>query len=241
MRFMLGLLCYDRAVSRLEGRVAVVTGASSGIGAAIAAAFAAEGAAVVGFARRFDARVAHPVTPGTVLPASLDVTSEDKVRARFQEVGPLDILVCCAGGGVFASLAEARVEDLREMLDVHIVGTFLCVREALPQLAVRGGHIITVSSVAAFRTFTASAGYTAAKEGLRGLTRVLTEEARASGVRVTGLYPGAVDTPIWDERPGFRREDMMRPESLASLVVELVVRPELSVEELLVLPPRGIL
>jgi NAD(P)-dependent dehydrogenase (short-subunit alcohol dehydrogenase family) len=102
-------------------------------------------------------------------------------------------------------------------------------------------HIVNVASVAAFRTFTSCAGYSAAKEGQRGLTRVLVEEARALGVRVTGLYPGAVDTPIWDGRAGFDRTAMLRPADVAGVVVEIIARPELAVEELVVMPPAGAL
>jgi NAD(P)-dependent dehydrogenase (short-subunit alcohol dehydrogenase family) len=229
---------------RLKGKVAVVTGASSGIGLEIARALAAEGAAVIGFARRFPARAAAPPPSGQLLEVGLDVTDEAAVRARFAELGDVDILCCCAGIGTFAPIREARVEDLRAMLEVHIVGTFLPARELLLRRALAGprpGHIISVSSSAALRTFTSCGGYSAAKEGQRGLTRVLVEEARALGVRVTGLYPGATDTPIWDERPGFDRAAMLRPAQLAELVVELVVRPELAVEELVVMPPAGAL
>jgi NAD(P)-dependent dehydrogenase (short-subunit alcohol dehydrogenase family) len=226
----------DRA--RLHGRTAIVTGASSGLGAAIARAVAAEGGAVLGVARRFTAEPSPPAA-GRVHEARLDVTDEDAVARCFAAVGPVDVLVNCAGTGEFAPVEQASVAALREMLDVHVVGAFLCCREALRSMrARRAGHIVNVSSVAAFRTFTACAGYTAAKEGLRGLTRVLTEEARPD-VRVTGLYPGAIDTPIWDGREGFDRAAMLRPESVASLVVELLARPELSVEELQVLPPAG--
>jgi NAD(P)-dependent dehydrogenase (short-subunit alcohol dehydrogenase family) len=229
----------------LQDRVAVVTGASSGLGAAIAHALAQEGARVVGFARRFGAGPAAPPAAGAIAEVALDVTDEDAVRARWAELGSVDLLVCCAGVGTFGPLAETRVADLRAMLEVHIVGTFLPARELLAARArarpERPAHIVTVSSVAAFRTFTGCAGYSAAKEGQRGLTRVLVEEARALDVRVTGLYPGATDTPIWDGRPGFDRAAMLRPERVAGLVVEIVARPELAVEELLVMPPAGAL
>ncbi len=227
---------------RLDRKVAVVTGASSGLGAAIAEAFAAEGAGVVGVARRFSAAPAGPPEPGRVVQARLDVTDEAAVTGAFAAIGPVDILVNCAGTGVFDPIVEANVADVRAMLDVHVVGAFLCSREALRGMRDRRrGHILNVSSVAAFRTFTSCAAYTAAKEGLRGFTRVLVEEARPHDVRVTGLYPGAIDTPIWDTREGFDRTAMLQPPDLASFVVEVVVRPELSVEELVVFPPRGAL
>jgi NAD(P)-dependent dehydrogenase (short-subunit alcohol dehydrogenase family) len=83
--------------------------------------------------------------------------------------------------------------------------------------------------------------YTAAKAGQHGLTRVLAEEARADGIRVTSFQPGATDTPIWDDRPGFDRSKMMRSEHVAALLIELIARPELSVFELQVMPPGGAL
>jgi NAD(P)-dependent dehydrogenase (short-subunit alcohol dehydrogenase family) len=224
----------------LDGKIAVVTGASSGLGEAVAAALAQAGAGVLGVARRF------PVVPfvthaGEVTSARLDVTDEAEVVRLFREV-PADLLVACAGQGSFAPILEATVTDLRAMLEVHVVGTFLCAREALRGMRARGrgGHIVNVSSIAAHRTFLASAGYSAAKEGMRGLTRVLVEEARPD-VRVTGFYPGAIDTPIWDGREGFDRGAMMRPAELAPLIVDLVSKPSISVEEILVMPPRGAL
>ena len=224
----------------LTSKIAVVTGASSGLGQAIAAALARAGAAVVGGARRFQSQDPTP-TDGQVREVLLDVTNEAQVVALFGAVSA-DIVVNCAGHGSFAGFLETDVADLRAMLDVHVVGAFLCAREALRGMRARGkgGHIVNVSSIAAHRTLAGSGGYTAAKEGLRGLTRVLTEEARPD-VRVTGLYPGALDTPIWDGREGFDRSHMMRPADLADLVVDFVSRPSISVEELVVLPPRGVL
>jgi NAD(P)-dependent dehydrogenase (short-subunit alcohol dehydrogenase family) len=128
------------------------------------------------------------------------------------------------------------------MLDTHVVGTFLCAREALRLMRpARRGHIVNVSSHAAQRAFADCSGYTAAKAGQLGFTRVLAEEARPYDIRVTALLPGATDTPIWDERPGFDRAKMMRPEAVAEIVVELVTRPGVAIEELVVTPPAGAL
>jgi NAD(P)-dependent dehydrogenase (short-subunit alcohol dehydrogenase family) len=227
---------------RLAGRVCAVTGASSGIGAAVAAALAAEGAAVVGFARRFEGAIVDgPPVPGQVASVKLDVCDETQVSARFAALAPLDLLVNAAGAGVFAPIERTDAAAVRAMLDVHVVGTLLCCRAALPALAGRGGHIIIIGSIAAHQPLSECAGYAAAKAGQHALARVLAEEARPSGVRVTTVTLGAVDTPIWDSRPGFDRAAMMSAAEVAALLVDVAARPSLSVDELVLTPPAGTL
>ena len=226
----------------MTGKLALVTGGSSGIGAACAAALAAEGAGVVAAARRFAPGALRVPAPGAISEVQLDVTDEDAVRARFAELPALDVLVCSAGVGMFAPVATASAADLRAMLEVHVVGTLLCAREALRRMLPRkAGHIVVIGSHAALRAFPDCAAYTAAKAGQLGLVRVLAEEARPHGIRVTNLMPGATDTPIWDDRPGFDRSKMMRPEDVASFLVAIVSRPGIAVEEVIVTPPAGAL
>jgi NAD(P)-dependent dehydrogenase (short-subunit alcohol dehydrogenase family) len=229
-------------MQRLLGKFAIVTGGSSGIGAACAAALAAEGAAVLATGRRFPAGPARRPAPGEVVTAHLDVTDEAEVVARFAELPALDIVVCSAGTGTFGPVIHAQAADLRAMLDVHIVGTMLCAREALRRMQPRrAGHIVAIGSHVAHRAFTDCSGYTAAKAGQVGLCRVLAEEARPYNVRVTALLPGATDTPIWDDRPGFDRSKMMQPADVAGFLLAIVVRPGISVDEVTVMPPAGAL
>jgi NAD(P)-dependent dehydrogenase (short-subunit alcohol dehydrogenase family) len=225
----------------LAGKRCAVTGASTGIGAAVARALAGQGAVVAAFARRFTAERIGALAAGEVSETHLDVTSESEVEARFAELGRIDLVVNAAGVGAFAPVIGARVDDLRAMLEVHVVGTFLCSRAALRMMrdAGGGGHIVNVCSIAARDAFVDCSGYTAAKAGQLGLTRVLAEEARAFGVRVTALLPGATDTPIWDDRPGFDRSRMMSAAELAALVVDIARHPGLAIGELVVQPPRG--
>lgn len=231
-----------RRVKRLLGKFAIVTGGSSGIGAACAAALAEEGAAVLATGRRFDHGPARRPALGEVVRAGLDVTDEAEVVRRFGELPELDLVVCSAGVGTFGPIVNASAADLRAMLDVHVVGTLLCAREALRRMQPRRkGHIVIIGSHAAHRAFTDCAGYTAAKAAQLGLGRVLAEEARPYDVRVTNLLPGATDTPIWDDRPGFDRSKMMKPEDVASFLVAIVARPGISVEEVIVTPPAGAL
>jgi NAD(P)-dependent dehydrogenase (short-subunit alcohol dehydrogenase family) len=229
-------------VKRLLGKFALVTGGSSGIGAACAEALAAEGAAVLACGRRFPPGQVGTPALGEVVHAGLDVTDEEQVRARVGALPELDILVCAAGTGTFAPIVNASAADLRQMLEVHITGTFLCAREALRRMQPRRkGHIVVIGSHVAHRAFTECGGYTAAKAGQAGLARVLAEEARPYDLRVTNLLLGATDTPIWDDRPGFDRAKMMRPSDVAGFLISIVARPGIAVEEVTVTPPAGAL
>ncbi|MEO7736266.1 MAG: SDR family oxidoreductase [Kofleriaceae bacterium] len=229
-------------MQRLSGKCAIVTGGSSGIGAACARALADEGAAVLATGRRFARGVSRMPGAGEVVEAHLDVTDEAEVRARFGELPALDFVVCAAGVGTFGPLRDAPVAGLREMLEVHIVGTMLCAREALRGMQPRRtGHIVAIGSHVAHRAFGDCSGYTAAKAGQLGLMKVLAEEARPHGVRVTTLLAGATDTPIWDDRPDFDRTRMMQPADVASFLIAIVTRPGIAIEEVTVMPPAGAL
>lgn len=230
-------------MTALADRVCVVTGASSGIGAAVASALAAEGAAVVGFARRFTRpSVDERPVAGRVLEVRLDITDEDRVRDRFAEIDHIDILINSAGSGTFAPLSSMTAAELRTMLDVHVVGTFFCCRESLRSMQRRrSGHIVNISSLAATTALADCSGYSAAKAGQLGMTRAMREEVRSYGIRVTSIEAGAVDTPIWDSRPGFDRSEMMAPEQVGTVVVDVVRRSEVTVEQLVIVPPRGVL
>jgi len=229
-------------MKRLLGKFALVTGGSSGIGLACAQALAEEGAAVLACGRRYPPGPVRAPEVGEVGHANLDVTDEAAVRARFAELPKLDIVVCSAGTGTFAPIINASVDDIRTMLDVHVVGSFLCAREALRRMQPeRRGHIVMIGSHAAHEAFTDCGGYTAAKAGQLGLARVLAAEARPYDVRVTTLLPGATDTPIWDDRPGFDRSKMMQPADIAGFVVSIVARPGVSIEEVTIRPPAGVL
>ncbi|MBA3461229.1 MAG: SDR family oxidoreductase [Deltaproteobacteria bacterium] len=229
-------------MKRLLGKFAIVTGGSTGIGAACAEALASEGAAVMATGRRFAQGPAPHPALGQVVHAGLDVTDEAQVVQRFGELPQLDLVVCSAGVGTFGPVINMSVADLRAMLEVHVVGTMLCAREALRRMQPkRKGHIVIIGSHAAHRAFTDCSGYTAAKAGQLGLARVLAEEARPYDIRVTTLLPGATNTAIWDDRPGFDRSKMMKPEDVASFLVAIVARPGIAVEEVILTPPAGVL
>ena len=179
--------------------VAVVTGASSGIGAATAVALGAAGYEVVLGARRVDklTDVAHRIgdAGGSARVVELDVTDQDTVDALAAAVPQCDVLVNNAGGALGMESVEGAVEDKwRWMYEVNVLGTLRVTRALLPALKVAKGAVITIVSIAARQNYPGGAGYNAAKHGERALTEVLRQEIAVDGVRVTEIDPGRVHT-----------------------------------------------
>lgn len=185
----------------MTSRTAVVTGASSGIGAATARALAGAGFDVVVGARRVDklAEVAEPIN-ARVLP--LDVTDADSVKAFCDAIPTCDVLVNNAGGAM--GLAPIRTTDEADwswMYETNVLGTLRVTQGLLPKLEASGdGLIIMMGSVAGFEVYPGGAGYHAAKFGVRSMTRTLRLELNGLPIRVTELDPGMVKTPFSDVR-----------------------------------------
>jgi NAD(P)-dependent dehydrogenase (short-subunit alcohol dehydrogenase family) len=216
-------------VRPLAGQVALVTGASRGIGAAVAEALRVAGARVV--------RVARSLAPaeGFIdLPADLtDPVQVDALVARLQdEVGLPDVVVSNAGSFLLRPLAETSVADFDAQVAINLRAPFALARALLPRLKAAGrGCYITVGSVADHVGFPENAAYAASKYGLRGLHETLLAEYRGTGVRLTLVSPGPTDTPIWepfdpDRREGFpTRARMLRPADVADAVLFVATRP----------------
>jgi NAD(P)-dependent dehydrogenase (short-subunit alcohol dehydrogenase family) len=216
-------------VRPLAGRVALVTGASRGIGAATAEALMAAGARVVRVARTL------PPTDG-YLDFPTDLTDDAQVEALAErvrrEVGPPDVVVSNAGGFLLRPLADTSVADFDAQIAINLRAPFALARALLPMLKAAGrGCFITIGSVADHVGFPENAAYAASKYGLRGLHETLVAEYRASGVRLTLVSPGPTDTAVWepfdpDQREGFpRRADMLRPADVADAVLFVATRP----------------
>jgi NAD(P)-dependent dehydrogenase (short-subunit alcohol dehydrogenase family) len=235
---------------RLSGKVAVITGGSSGIGYAIAKVFAAEGCSVVITGRneeKLNAAAAKlsPAHSARIVPHLCDVREQYSVEALFDMVqtrfGQVDILINNAGISQVPTPVElTSVEMWREMIDINLNGVFLCTRSALP-LMKRGGTIINNLSAAATQVFPNFSAYTAAKTGAYGFTRALRDELIPRGIRVTALMAGATATDIWQQiMPDASHERMMDPGSIAQAVLYAVLLPpEANLSELLITPTAG--
>ncbi|MEI6253710.1 MAG: SDR family oxidoreductase [Mycobacteriaceae bacterium] len=183
----------------LTGKVALVTGASSGLGAAVAQLFAQLGASVFGIARDTGRMTAvFASVPGGAF-ASVDITSapacRDAVNQCVQRFGRLDVLVNAAGFHQMRHTADVTDDDWAYDLAANLSGPFYLCRAALPHLLEAGGNIVNVSSVAGVEGEVYSAGYCAAKHGLVGLTRALAVEFTRERLRVNAVCPGGMLTP----------------------------------------------
>ena len=227
----------------LFGRTAVVSGASRGIGLAVADTLREAGAHVVRLARSLAEAEAERCTD---IPCDVsDPASVQRMAARVLAAhGAPDVVVNAAGVFLVKPLAETTPEEFRGQLDGNLVGPFLVLRAFLPAMVARGrGLVVTIGSVADHAAFAGNAAYGAAKTGLRGLHGVLEQELRNSGVRATLISPGPVDTAIWDAvdpdaKPGFTpRARMLRAEDVAEAVWFVVTRrDEVHIPELLIEP-----
>lgn len=239
-------------MSNLDGQVAVVTGASSGIGRATARLLAAEGAVVVLAARREkllqEVKEKIASQGGMAICRPTDVTDPGAVEGLFSAVEEkfdrLDVLVNSAGmNPPRRRLADARLEDWTRVIDVNLTGAYLCLQGALPLMRRRGsGTIVNISSMAGKRTsISAGVAYCASKHGLGSLTRSINLEERGRGIRACELCPGEVNTPILDTRPYpppvESRSQMLQPEDVAQAVLFVVMLPQRAmVEELQITP-----
>jgi NAD(P)-dependent dehydrogenase (short-subunit alcohol dehydrogenase family) len=227
-----------RAVEQtLKGRVAVVTGASSGIGEAAAWELASRGATVVLASRAaeklevLERKISS--SGGSALAVKTDVSDRDSVEAMVEKAaeafGSLDILVNNAGLGLSGRVSELRTEDLRHVFEVNTIGPLNCIQAALPHMG-RGGRIINVSSVVGRRAVPKVGGYCATKFALNALSDALRVEIAHRGITVTSVYPGTTRTAFRensrrtrDEKRGWRPKGVT-PEKVAKRIADAAER-----------------
>jgi len=238
------------ATGRLQGRRAVVTGASSGLGKALAEHFASEGATVFIGSRRGEdvARVAKGITSagGKAFAHALDVTSWESVQAFAAAAGQalgggVDIVVNNAGVGRWGPVEETSVEDWDLQIATNLRGPFLVTKAFLPLLKAgpaRPRHILNIASVSGQEGQAGLSGYCASKFGLRGFTLSLAPELAPLGIRVTGINPGYIATPMVEDAE-VPLETMIQPRDLAEACIRVITLPESAyVDELTVWPAK---
>ncbi|HET8650427.1 MAG TPA: SDR family oxidoreductase [Gemmatimonadales bacterium] len=218
-------------MTTLAGTLSFVTGASRGIGGAVAQALVGQGATVV--------RVARSLSPGAhgrFRDFACDLTDTDAVAQLAGQIidtlGVPDLVVNAAGSFTLVPFDAATTDQLRRELELNLVAPFAVARGFLPSMKARGsGMLVNIGSIADHSAFPDNTIYSAAKYGLRGLHETLRAEYRGSGVRCTLVSPGATDTSIWDpidpdSRAGFTpRNAMLRPEDVADAVIFAATRP----------------
>ncbi len=234
-------------MKQLQDKIAIVTGASSGIGKSIATAFAAEGASVVLASRRkekLDEVAAAIRGKGGIARVVLtDVTVEAQVSSLFEEVreqfGRLDILVNNAGISQGGPPDEISLETWQRVVDLNLTAPFLCSREAFRLMKLqRSGRIINIGSVSAKVPRPQSAPYTSTKFGLEGLTRSLALDGREFGIAASVIQPGNTESEIWIGKESVaNQEGIMPADELTRVIVTMAaLPPEVNVLESTVLP-----
>lgn len=218
----------------LEGKVALVTGASRGIGEAIARAFAARGATVGLVARHREPleELAEQLQGDGHVVLEGDVADAGAIAAAISEFGDVDVLVANAGITHYRPFAELPLDEARQMTDVNWLGTIHTIHAALPRMIERGhGHIVVISSGGGVRGFPHAAVYNGTKAAQRGFAEALRHELHGTGVSVTTVYPGEIATSLHDHEmdrmPDWYRLDRRAPAGpLGEQVVEAVEKDQ---------------
>lgn len=246
--------------SELDEQVAIVTGASSGIGEATAHALATQGASVVVAARREDEleALANEIETdgGEALAVPTDVTDEDDIDALVEttldEFDSVDVLVNCAGVMLLEPVDQADRGNFRQMVEVNLMGVMNLTHAVLPVMQDQdAGHIVNVSSLAGRQAGTNNSAYSATKFGVNAFTESLRQEVTAEGIRTTIIEPGAVETELSEHIPNdevregieegfFPSITPLQGEDIARGIAYAVTQPQhVNVNEMLIRPTRN--
>ena len=236
-------------MKRLQGKVALVTGGGSGIGQAIARAFIEEGAKVAITGRNLvKLEQTGKELGGKVLCAACDVAEQSQVAALVErvhkELGPVDILVNNAGTNLKErTFRQLTTEAWQNMIRTNLDGAFYCIHAVFPSMLERkDGVIININSISGKRAGPlGGVAYAASKFGMTGLGISLAAEEKDSGIRISNIFPGEVDTPILELRPqavsAEHRQKILRPEDVAAAALFVATLPaHVSVPELVIKP-----
>lgn len=233
-----------------RNKVVWVTGASTGIGKAIAEKFSKEGCIVVVTARRksrlvnlvseikFAGREATAFVCNVMSERSVFSTAK-RIREKY---GAIDVLINNAGATVFKSFLETKTLDYSNVIDTNLKGPFLCMKAVLPHMMKKkNGTVINILSVAANTAFENSAVYSASKAGLQAMSNCIRTEVRRFDIRICNLFPGAVETAMWESKARQRYKNrMMTPSDIAGITYDMFNKPKkVVIEDLIVRPIKG--
>ena len=217
----------------LQSKIAIVTGASSGIGTEFSKILVEAGSKVYGLARSTDKLNAIRENLGdSFIPVSLDITNYDAIEnwvsSTFENEQP-DILVNNAGLGIFGNVDELEVKDWHKMMDVNLSGVFYLTRLIVPLMKTNPEvcHIVNIASIAGLMGNPTLSAYNATKFGLRGFSEALFKEVRFDGIKVTCLFPGSIATPFFDGIESMQQhENMMQPIDMAKTLKYVLETPD---------------
>ena len=219
----------------LEGKGAIVTGGSKGIGYAVAEALVRQGAGVAISARheeevRAAAEQLNALGGGRAVGVAADVRKRDEVRrlvdTATEALGGVDVLVNNAGVGRFGPVDELSDEHWHQVIDTNLTGVFYCCQEAVPRMRERGGGwIVNIGSLAGKNPFAGGAAYNASKFGLLGFSEAMMLDLRDQDIRVSCIMPGSVETHFNGNEPSEKGAWKIQPEDIATLVLDLLAMP----------------
>lgn len=212
----------------LKNKTAIVTGASKGIGKAVALALLDKGMTVAGWSRS---------NPGIQHPAftfmQVDVGKQQEVEKAFEKTmqlfgNKLHVLINNAGMGFFGKMEETSAEQWHQMFDTNVHGIFYCTRKAIPVMREQKlGHIINIASIAGLGGIEEASGYCATKFAVRGISQSLFKEVRKSGIKVTSICPGSVNTEFFNGVDDITANDtMLHSKDIATSIVQILEMPD---------------
>lgn len=218
----------------LQSKIAIVTGASSGIGAEFSKALVDKGATVYGLARSEDKlKYIHSKLGEAFIPVIMDVTRHEDIQKwvndTFDEENRPDILVNNAGLAYFGDVDNLILEEWHQMIDTNLSGIFYMTRQIVPHMKENDQvcHIINIASIAGKIGNPQISGYNATKFGVRGFSESLFKELRYDGIKVTCLYPGSISTSFFDHAEGMdTHKNMMQPKDVAKVLIDTLETPD---------------
>ena len=228
----------------IEGKIAVITGASSGLGASLADALITKGATVYGLARNADKLQAiENRLRENFISVNIDITNQKDISSwvqdTFSDSHIPDILINNAGAGYFTKIDELSLERWHEMINTNLNGAFYITSSIVPFMKknTKTSHIINIGSILGKTTRAESAAYSATKYGMQGFSEALFKELRSYKIKVTCVNPGSIDTAFFEDSGIQSHKNMLQPKDIAQLLIHILETPDnFLVDEITVRP-----